>query len=57
MARPISITTVLKGEAAKKLFEEAEKRIMLSAEKKKQLEKYAALYRKFVSTKRELHPA
>ena len=49
MARPIEATPILVNQDAERLYREAEKKVTMTPTKKKQLEKYVSLYKKFIS--------
>ena len=49
MARPIEAAPILVTQYDERRYKEAEKKITITTAKKKQLEKYVSLYKKFVS--------
>lgn len=52
MARPLETTPILLNKDADRLFKEAEKAVHLTSAKKKELDKYRALYKKFSARRR-----
>lgn len=49
MARPIEATPLLRNKDADRLFEEAEQEIILTAQKRQELDRCASLWEKFQS--------